>query len=409
MNNDAERSLPAYAGGTPVRTEKIYYAHQLVDEQDIEAVVRVLKSDFLTCGPAIEETERELCRATGAKYAVLCANGTAALHIACLSAGIGEGDEVITTPITFAASANCALYCGARPVFADIDERTYQIDPGSVRECMTERTAAIIPVDFGGQAADHDAIRTIAEEAGRTGRRPVIIEDAAHSIGTVYRGRKVGTIADMTTMSFHPVKTICGGEGGAVLTDNEDYYRKLLYFRTHGITRDPALMAHPSDGPWYYEQIALSTNYRITDMQAALIGSQLKKLPAFSERRKQIVRQYDEAFRKIPNLFVQEETEGSDTVRHLYILRMIPDGWKISRAELYQALSAENIIPNVHYIPVYRFPYYEALGYRKGLCPKAEELYEQILTLPLSNGMTDKDVQDVIFAVSRLAAYYRKS
>ena len=405
-DNRTEMALPAAAGGVPIRQEKIYYAHQCIDGQDIEAVVNVLCSDFLTCGPAIDDTEKLLCEVTGAKYAVLCANGTAALHIAAMAAGIGPGDEVITTPITFAASANCALYCGARPVFADIDERTYQIDPASVREKLTEKTAAIIPVDFGGQAADHDAIRQIAEEAAKNGRRPVIIEDAAHAIGTVYKGRKVGSIADMTTMSFHPVKTVCGGEGGAVLTDDPEYYRKLLYLRAHGITRDPSLMKNEADGPWYYEQIALSTNYRITDMQAALIGSQLKKLPKFAARRKEIVKRYNEAFRKIPGIFVQEETEGSDSVRHLYILRMIPERWKIGRAELYRALAAENIIPNVHYIPVYRFPYYEDLGYPAGLCPKAEALYEQILTLPLSNGMSDQDAEDVIRAVERLYAYY---
>ncbi|MBO5564323.1 MAG: UDP-4-amino-4,6-dideoxy-N-acetyl-beta-L-altrosamine transaminase [Lachnospiraceae bacterium] len=396
-----QNTTPAYAGGTPVRTEKIYYAHQMIDQADIDAVAAVMRSDFLTAGPAIEETEKKLCELTGAKYAVLCANGTAALHIACLAAGIKEGDEVITTPITFAASANCALYCGATPVFADIDPETYQLDPVKVQEKITEKTKAIIPVDFGGQAADIDAFLKLAKEHGL-----LIIEDASHSIGTKYHGRAVGSLSDMTVFSFHPVKTICGGEGGAVLTDDEDLCKKLRLYRTHGITRDPAMMRHEPHGPWYYEQVALSTNYRITDMQAALIGSQLNKLPAFAARRKEICARYDEEFGKLPAFRVQKETEGSDTVRHLYILRIDPEHFTLSRRELYDALLAEGIVPNVHYLPVYRMPYYEDLGYKVGLCPEAERLYDEMLTLPLYAGMTDQDIEDVICAVTRIGEYY---
>ena len=212
----------------------------------------------------------------------------------------------------------------------------------------------------------------------------------------------------MTTLSFHPVKTIAGGEGGAVLTDNEEYYQRLLLARSHGITRNRAMMQHVPDGPWYYEQIALSTNYRITEMQAALIESQLNKLQIFAERKKEIVRRYDEVFSKIPGLYVQKETEGSDTVRHLYILRIVPEHLSIDRKQFFEAMGAENIICNVHYIPIYYFPYYEKLGYRKGLCPKAEKLYEEIFTIPLYYAMTDQDVEDVIRAVTRIAAYYEK-
>ena len=395
---------PAIAGGEPLRETKLFYAHQSIDQADIDAVSAVLRSDFLTCGPAIEATEQKLCALTGARYAVLCANGTAALHIACLAAGVTEGDEVITTPITFAASANCALYCGARPVFADILPDTYQLDPAKVKAQITGRTRVILPVDFGGQAADLDAFRALAREHQLT-----LIEDASHSIGTRYHDRPVGSIADMTIFSFHPVKTICGGEGGAVLTNDERLYRRLLLYRAHGITRDPAAMEHEPHGPWYYEQVALSTNYRLTDMQAALIGSQLDKLAQFAARRKEITRRYDEAFAKLPAFFLQKETEGSDTVRHLYILRIVPERFALDRRGLYDALLAENIVPNVHYLPVYRMPYYEKLGYAAGLCPEAERLYEEMLTLPLYAGMSDRDVEDVIAAVTRIGEYYARS
>lgn len=394
---------PAICGGTPVRDTKIFYGHQYIDDADIQAVVDVLKSDFLTCGPKIGELERKLCEVTGAKYAVVCSNGTAALHIACMAAGVGAEDEVITTPVTFAASANCALYCGAKPVFADINERTYNIDPKEVAAHITEKTKAVVAVDFTGQSVEADELLVICRE-----KKLVLIEDGAHVIGTKYKGRPNGSIADMTTLSFHPVKTVTGGEGGAVLTNSEEYYRKLLLYRAHGITREESLMEHEPDGPWYYEQIALGYNYRITDMQAALIISQLDKLPLFSARRKEIVAKYNEAFAGIPQIAVQEEIPESDTTRHLYILRLVPEKLTIDRRQFFDALAAENICCNVHYIPTYYFPYYEKLGYKKGLCPKAEKLYEEIISLPLYYAMTDQDAEDVIHAVKKIAAYYAK-
>lgn len=394
---------PAICGGEPVRSEKIYYGHQYIDEADIQAVVEVLRSDALTCGPRIEELEKKLCELTGAAYAVVCSNGTAALHMACLAAGVGEGDEVITTPITFAASANCALYCGARPVFADINEETYNIDPACVAALTGEKTKAVVAVDFTGQSAELSALKEHCRK-----HHLVLIEDGAHVIGTTYKGQPNGSIADMTTFSFHPVKTVTGGEGGAVLTNSEEYYKRLLLYRAHGITRDRTLMEHEPDGPWYYEQITLGMNYRMTDIQAALIISQLDKLPMFRQRRKEIVRAYDRAFSGFPQLFVQREIPESDTTRHLYLLRIVPERLSIDRKQLYEALLAENICCNVHYIPTYYFPYYEKLGYRRGLCPKAEKLYEEILTLPLYYAMTDRDVQDVIRAVTRIVNYYAK-
>lgn len=387
----------AIDGGTPVRQTKLYYGHQYIDEADVKAVSEVLVSDYLTCGPKIEELEKELCKLTGAKYAVAVSNGTAALHLAAMAAGLSEGDELITTPITFAASANCALYCGATPVFADINPATYNIDPQSVKEHMTERTKAVVAVDYTGQAVELDALLELCQE-----REIVLIEDAAHSIGTKYKGRGVGSIADMTTFSFHPVKTVTGGEGGAVLTNNEDYYKKLVLLRAHGITREEDRLTRASEGGWYYEQIELGMNYRLTDIQAALIISQLHKLERFIKRRKEIVARYNEAFSNIPELFVQQEIVESDTTRHLYILRIKPERLTIGRRQFFDAMAAENICCNVHYIPVYYHPYYEKLGYKKGLCPHAEKLYEEMMSLPLYYAMTDEDVEDVIHAVTKI-------
>ena len=394
---------PAICGGKPIRGTKIFYGHQYIDDADIQAVVEVLKSDYLTCGPKIEELEKKLCAVTGAKYAVVCSNGTAALHMACQAAGIGAGDEMITTPITFAASANCALYCGAKPVFADINEETYNIDPAHVESLTTEKTKAVVAVDYTGQSVELDRLLAHCRK-----HNLVLIEDGAHVIGTSYNGKKKGSIADMTTLSFHAVKTVTGGEGGAVLTNSEEYYQKLLLYRSHGITKNPAKMEHEPDGPWYYEQVALGMNYRMTDMQAALIISQLDKLPLFMKRRKEIVKAYDEAFSKLPQLFVQKEIPQSDTTRHLYILRIIPEKLKIDRKQFFEALAAENICCQVHYIPVYYFPYYEKLGYQKGLCPKAEKLYEEEISLPLYYAMTDQDVDDVIQAVTKIVEYFKR-
>lgn len=393
---------PTICGGTPVRDTKIFYGHQYIDDDDIKAVVDVMKSDYLTCGPKIAELEQKLCRVTGAKYAVVCSNGTAALHIAALAAGVQPGDEVITTPITFAASANCALYCGARPVFADINEETYNIDPACVEALTTKKTKAVVAVDYTGQSVELDRLLAHCHK-----NNIVLIEDGAHVIGTRYNGKFNGSIADMTTLSFHPVKTVTCGEGGAVLTNSETFYKKLLLYRSHGITRDEAQMEHEPDGSWYYEQIALGYNYRMTDMQAALLISQLDKLPAFSKRRKEIVKAYNEAFSKLPQLVVQKEIPESDTTRHLYILRLNPDRLTIGRKEFFDALAAENICCNVHYIPTYYFPYYQKLGYHRGLCPKAEKLYEEIISLPLYYAMSDQDVQDVIEAVTKIAEYYK--
>lgn len=393
----------AVFGGIPVFDKKIGYGHQYIDDNDIQAVVDVLKSDYLTCGPKIEEAEKKLCEITGAKHAVLIANGTAALHAACFAAGIGPGDEVITTPITFAASANCALYCGARPVFADINSETYNIDPDSIEKCITGKTKAIVAVDFTGQAVEIKRIKEICNK-----HNLLFIEDAAHSLGTKYDGEPVGSLADMTEFSFHPVKTCTAGEGGAVTTNDDELYRKLGLFRTHGITRNQDLMDKESEGGWYYQQVALGYNYRMTDIQAALLSSQLDKLNMFAKRRKELVKRYNEAFKLIPEITVQKEIPESDTVRHLYILQFNLEMLKCGRREIFDALQAEGVGVNVHYIPTYTFPYYRSLGYKPGICPNAEKLYERMISIPLYYSLSDEQQNKVIEAVKKVIDYYRK-
>lgn len=394
----------AINGGEPVRKEKIFYGKQWVSEADVEAVAEVLRGDYVTCGPYVSALERKLEEYTGAKHAVAVANGTAALHCACIAAGVGPGDEVITTPMTFAASANCALYCGAMPVFADINPETYNIDPKSIREHITDKTKAVVAVDFTGQAVELDEIRAICDE-----HNLVLIEDAAHSIGTEYKGKKVGSIADMTTFSFHPVKTITAGEGGAILTNDDELYKKLVLAHAHGITHDESLMVEaPHEGPWYYEEISLGYNYRLTDFQSALLMSQMDRLDEFKARRQAIVKAYNEAFADVEGIFIQKEIEESDTCRHLYIIQLELEKLNCTRREFFDALSAENVQCQIHYVPVYWFPYYQQLGFKKGLCPNAEKMYEGIMSIPLYPRMTDSDVADVIHAVKKVAEYYRK-
>ncbi|MBB6215734.1 UDP-4-amino-4,6-dideoxy-N-acetyl-beta-L-altrosamine transaminase [Anaerosolibacter carboniphilus] len=392
----------AIHGGKPVRETYLPYGKQWIDGNDINAVIATLRGDYLTTGPTIKEFEDKIADYVDAKYAVAVSNGTAALHAACFAAGIKEGDEVITTPITFAASANCALYQRAIPIFADIDPKTYNIDVCDVEKKITEKTKAIIPVDFTGQVVDLNPILKLAEKYHLT-----VIEDAAHALGTEYRGRKVGSISHMTTFSLHPVKHITTGEGGVITTNDEIFYRKLLLFRTHGITRNENLLENKEEGTWYYEQLALGYNYRITDIQCALGISQLERIDEFIKRRQEIVRKYNEAFAAIDGVIIPHQADFSNSSWHLYILQFELDKFKVDRKELYDALQAENIGVNVHYIPVYYHPYYQKLGYKKGLCPNAERLYERIITLPLFPNMKNKDVEDVINAVKKVLDYFR--
>jgi UDP-4-amino-4,6-dideoxy-N-acetyl-beta-L-altrosamine transaminase len=393
----------ALYGGFPTRKEFLQYAKQYIDDNDLQAVNEVLKSDYLTTGPKVKEFEDKIANYVNAKYAVAFSNGTAALHGACYAADIGIGDEVITTPITFAASANCALYMGGTPMFADIDKDNFNIDVNEIKKKITAKTKAIIPVDYTGQAVDIDRIKELIK-----GTDIVIIEDGAHSFGTKYKSVPVGGLADMTMFSFHPVKTITTGEGGVITTNNEKYFRRLVNFRSHCIIRNPDQLISNNISGWYYEQQDLGFNYRMTDFQAALGISQLDKLEWFIDRRKEIVKKYNLAFKEIDGIVLHKNEEYSDTVNHLYVIKLDLSKLKVDRNEIYNALIAENIGVNVHYIPVYLHPYYQKLGYKKGLCPKAEELYDTIITIPLFPAMTDEDVEDVINGVNKVINYFRK-
>lgn len=387
-------------GGRPASGKMLGYGRQNIDNDDVAAVISVLKSDHLTCGPATELFEKSIMAATGAKYSTAVCNGTAALHVACLAAGIGPGDEVIVSPITFAASANCVLYCGGTPVFADIDPKTWNVSPDSIREKITNKTKAIIAVDFGGVPVDSGAIRDICN-----GHDLVFIEDAAHAIGSERSGKQVGSIADITTFSFHPVKTVTTGEGGAVTTNDPEFARRILLFAKHGITRDRSQMINPDEGAWYYEQLELGYNYRISDLEAALGTSQMMRLPEFSRRRREIVTYYDKEFSTIPEVSFQYDAAPEETTRHLYALRFDLEALGTTRRFVFDALRAENIGVNVHYLPVYRLPYYADLGYDPDCCPEANRYYEEAVTIPLHCRLSDEDAKHVVEAVRKVVEW----
>lgn len=364
----------------------IPYGKQTVDEADIKAVVDVLQSDYLTTGPKVAEFEKRVADYVGARYAVAVSNGTAALHIACLAAGISEGDEVITTPITFAASSNCVLYCGGMPIFADIDPLTYNIAPEQIEEKITDRTKAIIPVHYTGQPCDMDSVVEIAKK-----HNLIVIEDAAHALGAEYKGKKIGSLSDMTCFSFHPVKPITTGEGGMVVTNDEELYKKLVLYRSHGITRDTEWMLN-NEGPWYYEQIALGYNYRITDISCALGISQMNKLDSFLSRRREIAERYDRAFAGIEGLQLPVQAQGSVSGWHLYMIQVLNQ----DRGEAFAKLRESGIGVNVHYIPVYKHPYYQQNGYADCNCPNAEAFYRRAISLPIFPGLTEEQQDYVI-------------
>lgn len=368
----------------------ISYGRQCIEDDDIAAVVEALKSDYLTAGPKIAEFEKAFAEEVGAKYAVAVSNGTAALHIAALALGLGIGDEVITTPLTFAASANCVLYCSATPVFADINPDTMLLDIEKVREKITSKTKAIIPVHYGGELCNMDAFSELARE-----HNLAIIQDCAHSLGGKTCGKAQGEYPGMQIWSFHPVKIITTGEGGAVTTNDESLYKKLLRLRTHGITRDTTQYVNDNKGGWYYEMLDLGFNYRLTDIQCALGISQLKKLNRFLQRRREIVERYNEAFVNSP-LKIQHTPKWSTPARHLYTIRLNEEH---RRREVFDSLLAKNIGVNVHYIPTYLLPHYKNLGYKPEICPIAEDSYNRMITLPLHPQLTDEQVKYVIECV----------
>lgn len=397
----------------------IPYGRQWIDVTDVQAVVSVLGSKRITQGPKIEDFEKAIADFCGAQYAVAVNSGTSALHIACLAAGVEDGDEVITSPITFVASANCAVYCGAQPVFADIDNKTYNVSPKEIEQRITDRTKAIIPVHFAGQSCDMEAISRIVKKTEKQYKHKIfVIEDASHALGSKYKGMAVGSCAysDMAVMSFHPVKHITTGEGGLVLTNDEGLSRKLRRFRSHGITSEPGIFIYknlafqpstinhqPLINPWYYEQVDLGYNYRITDMQCALGLSQLKKIQKFRQRRREIVDRYNQAFRNTESMQIPFEAENCDTNFHLYVLLLDFDQIDLSRAEFMHALRRKGIQTQVHYIPVHTQPYYQQrFATNWGDCPNAEQYYQRCLSIPLFPAMTEWETKKIIDEISSL-------
>jgi perosamine synthetase len=375
-------------------TDWIPYGRQAIDDDDVDAVEAVLRSDYLTTGPDVARFEAAIAEFTGAPEAVVVSSGTAALHTAYAVAGIGPGDEVVMPPMTFAATANAAVYLGATPVFVDVDPGTGLIEPAGIEAAITDRTRALVAVDYAGQPADYAAIRAIADRHGLP-----VLADAAHSLGAARGGRSVGTLADLTVLSFHPVKHITSGEGGAILAGDADTAEALRAFRSHGIVRDPARLRR-DEGPWYHEMQSIGFNYRLTDIQCALGVSQVQKLPRFVARRREIAARYLAELAGTPGLHLPVVEPDAEPSWHLFVVRVVDPA---RRRRFFEALHAERIGVQVHYIPVYRHPYYEDRGYPAGLCPDAEAFYARAISIPMYPGLDDAAISRVIRVVRDLA------
>ncbi len=394
----------ALHGGRPVRERMLPYARHQVEEADIQAVVEVLRGDWLTNGPTVARFERAFAEVVGARFAVAMSSGTAALHAAAHAAGIGPGDEVITTPLTFLASANSILYCGATPVFADVDRETLNLDPAAVEAALTDRTRAILPVHFAGLPCDLEAIHAIAGARNLT-----VIEDAAHALGAEIAGRRIGGLSALTTFSFHPVKHITTAEGGMVTTNAEALADRLRRFRNHGIEREVRQRQATTPEAWRQDMVAFGFNYRLSDLGSALGLSQLRRLDASLKRREEIAGRYHQAFAELREVSAAPTRPGTRHAWHIYPLRLNRERLRADRETVFQALRAENIGVSVHYRPVHLHPYYrERLQTGPGLCPVAEAAFERLLTLPLFPAMTDGDVADVITAVQKVIRWARK-
>lgn len=371
----------------------IPYGRHCIEDDDIAAVVQALKRNYIATGPGIAEFEEAFAKYVGVKYAIALSSGTAALHACCFAIGIEQGDEVITTPITFAASANCILYCGGRPVFADVDINTYNILPEDIERKITKKTKAIIPVHFTGQPCDMDAIHAIAEK-----HNLFVIEDAAHANGAEYKGKKIGSLSDMTIFSFHPVKHMTTCEGGMVTTNNEELYKKVKAFRAYCITKDPEVLEDKNDGPWHYEMQGLGYNYRISDVMCALGISQLKKLDLFVQKRREIAARYNEKMQNFDHITLPYQSLDGNSSWHLYTI-LVKNG---KRREAYTKLKEAGIGVDVHYLPVYRHPYYQKHGYKDVKCVNAEQIYDQILSIPIFYKLTDEEQDYVIEEIYKL-------
>lgn len=373
----------------------IPYGRQTIDEKDIDAVVETLGSDFLTTGPKVQEFERKFAKYVGAKYAVTVSSGTAALHVACLAAGLKNGDELITSPITFAASANCALYCGAKPVFVDIKEENGLIDENLIEEKITSKTKIIIPVHYTGLPCDMQKIKEISDKHDL-----IVIEDACHALGAKYKNSKIGDCqySDMAVFSFHPVKHITTGEGGMITTNSKELYDKLIMLRTHGITKESDKLINKQEGPWFYEIQELGYNYRITDIQCALGISQLEKIDEFVERRREIAKKYDESFFGMDEIETIRESEDCKNAYHLYVIKTKD---KETRLKLFNHLKENEIFCQVHYIPVHWHPYYQKLGYEKEDSPVSGGFYERIISLPIYPGLKQDEQNKIINLIKK--------
>jgi len=373
------------------------YGHQWIDNRDIKEVVKVLKTDWITQGPKVKEFEKAIANYCNAKYGVAVSSGTAALHSAYAVAGIKSGDEVITTPLTFAATANTIVYCGGKPVFADIQKDTLNIDSKEIKSKITKKTKAMAIVDFAGHPCDYEEIKKIAKK-----NKVLIIEDASHALGSKYKEKRVGNFADMTILSFHPVKQITTGEGGMILTNNKIFYEKLKIFRHHGIVKIP------KKGGWYYEIENPGFNYRLTDFQCAIGISQLKKIGKFIKRRREIVAKYNRAFKNIKEIITPVEKKYVKSAWHIYIIQLFLDELKVSRKKIFEVLQREGLGIQIHYIPLHLQPFYKKrFGYKKGDFPMAEKYYERAITLPLFPKMTDKDVNEVIKRTKKVINFYK--
>ena len=394
----------AIHGGSPVRKSLLPYGRQSLDDADIQAVVEVLKSDWLTTGPKVGEFEERFAAWVGARHAVSFSSGTAALHGAAFAAGLEAGDEAITTPMTFCATANCILYQGATPVFADVSPDTLNLDPKEVSKKVSARTKAIFAVDYAGHPAALDELGQLAETQVPQGRSPLLIEDACHALGAEYRGKRVGGIADMTVFSFHPVKHLTTGEGGMVTTNDARLAEILRRFRNHGISSEAR--QRQEAGQWFYEMVLLGFNYRLTEIACALGLSQLERLDANVARRREIAAQYGEAFRDLPAIVIPAVREDVNPAWHLYPIRLKLEMLAVGRGEIFQALRAENIGVNVHYIPLHQHPYYRERSKSKESYPVTEHAYERLISLPMFHSMTVQDVEDVIHALLKVVTHY---
>ncbi len=400
VNNQEAVQQLALNGGTPVRPELLPYGRQFIDDEDIESVNAVLRSSHLTTGPKVAEFEARFAEEVGAKHAVVVSSGTAALHSATIAGGIGPGDEVITTPITFVATANCVRFQGGTVVFADIEPDTLNIDPDRVEAAISEKTKAIIAVDYAGHPCDMDRLEGIAEK-----HNLLLIEDSAHALGATLNNRKVGAMGKLTAFSLHPVKHITTGEGGMVTTNDADLAAKVRQARNHGLTTDHRQRDKSND--WHYDVVELGMNYRLTDFHCALGISQVDKLPKMIQRRRDIADAYNAAFQEFDEIEIPAVRPEANPSWHLYVIRLNLDKLSVDRGVIFKALRAENIGVNVHYIPIPWFTYYQNLGYPKHDWPVAESIYQRILSLPIWPGMTDEDVQDVVAALYKVIDAYR--